>query len=173
MSWLDSSKYTEYGKKVPYSLILAGPIVFIFATYYFVRVFEYLHIAFDYFSAGNSLFIFVYMLFLFALYINYLWTIFMMATGNRRAWGRMIRQSCLYIVILILNEIGINYMTGDVFSFGPMLMAIILVGMIALMMTYPVRSFFTPRYSKELPLRNWLPYIFWIDPFNCKKIEIM
>ncbi|MFA5452413.1 MAG: hypothetical protein WC248_02415 [Candidatus Methanomethylophilaceae archaeon] len=173
MTWLDSSKYTEYGKKTPRYLLIAGPIAFVFATYYFLRVFAYLPYAFDYFDAGKAIFILLFMLFLLALYLNYLWTIFMMATGNRRAWGRVIRQSGLYLVILILNEIGINFIVGDVFHVGAFLMGVVLIGMIALMMIRPVRAFYTPRYAEELPLKDWLPYVFWKDPFSCKKIAMM
>lgn len=170
---LDSSRYTEYGKKAPGYLLAAGPIAFLFATYYFLRVFAYLPYAFDYFDAGKALFILLFMLFLLALYLNYLWTVFMMATGNRRAWGRVIRQSGLYLVILILNEIGINIIVGDVFHTGAVLMGTALITMILMMMIRPVRAFYTPIYAKELPLRDWLPYIFWKDPFSCKRITTL
>ena len=173
MAWLDSSRYTEYGKKAPRYLLIAGPIALVFATYYFFRVFTYLPYAFDYFDAGKAMFILFFMLFLLALYLNYLWTAFMMVTGNRRAWGRVIRQSGLYLMILILNEIGINIIVGDVFHVGAVLMGVVLVGMMVLMMIRPVRAFYTPRYAKELPLREWLPYIFWKDPFSCKRIAML
>jgi hypothetical protein len=168
----DSSKYTEYGKKVPKYLALIGPVVLLFAVYYFIRLFYQFSRAFDYFSAWDTLLCLLYMLVLFVLYLNFLLTAFWLTSGNRRAWARMMRMTILYLVILVLSEAGLRSLNGDIFNIGPFLMFVVLVSAMAFMMTKPVRDFYTPTYACTLPLKDWIPYILWVDPFHCNAIEM-
>lgn len=165
-------KYTDYGKPVPICLVLLGPLMFLFATYYLLRIFSLLPDAFEYFDPAKSYIVFLLMLVFFVIYVNYLLTIFWLTSGNRMAWGGMMRQSLLYIIILILNELGIDAMNGDPFGIGTIAMLTILVFALLLLCTKTVRDFYAPPYSEPRPLSKWLLYILWIDPFAYGRVKI-
>jgi len=160
-------------KKAPIYMWVLGPLVFAFTLYYFARIFSYLSGAFDFDDLAQSAFIFILMLALFFLFVNYLLALSRMMIANRRAWAALMRQSLIYTALVVFGIMRIEVFNADVFGLGlyPMLLCMIL--MIAVLISRPVRSYYTPIYSEDLPLRSWIPLIVWMDPFHCDRIEPM
>jgi len=158
-------------KKAPSYMWVSGPLMFAFTLYYFVRILGHLSEAFNFDDLVYSAFIFVLMLVFFLLFVNYLLALSRMMIANRRAWAALMRQSFIYIGLLILGVMRIDVLNGDVFGLGFYPMLLCLLMMIAMLMSRPVRRYYTPIYSEELPLKAWIPLIVWIDPFHCEKIK--
>jgi len=160
-------------KKAPFYMWIIGPLIFTFTLYYFARILNHLSGAFNFDDLGYSAFIFVLMLILFLLFVNYLLALSRMMIANRRAWAALMRQSFIYIGLLILGIMRIDVLNGDVFGLGfyPMLLCLLI--MITVLISRPVRKYYTPIYAEELPLRSWMPLMVWIDPFHCEKIKPM
>ncbi|UAL08201.1 MAG: hypothetical protein KRP56_02840 [Candidatus Methanogranum gryphiswaldense] len=157
--------------KAPLYLWVLGPLAFAFTTFYFVRIFSYLSIAFNFNDLGYSAVVFVFMLLLFVLFVNYLLALSRMMTANRRAWASLVRQSCLYILLVVLDLIRIDVVKGDVFGIGPIPMLLCMILMVVVLISRPVRRYYTPIYSEELPFRDWVLLAFGSDPFRCGKIK--
>ncbi|MDY0293670.1 MAG: hypothetical protein RBQ77_03760 [Candidatus Methanomethylophilaceae archaeon] len=159
-------------RMAPLRLYAVGPLAFAFATYYFVRIFDHFQYAFDYGRMSTAMAVFFFMMLLFALYANYVLNLFRMMTGDRRAWGVMMRLSLMYLVLLAAQAAGVGIIRADVFSVGPAAMAAMMLLLMLVMLTRPVRRFFTPAYAEEATITRWLRQLVWVDPFECRMTEM-
>ena len=158
-------------KKAPLYMWVLAPLVFAFTLYYFARIFSYLSGAFDFDDLAYSAFIFVLMLALFFLFVNYLLALSRITIANRRAWASLMRQSFIYTALVVFGIMRVEIFNADVFGLGLYPMLLCMVVMIAVLISRPVRRYYTPIYGEELPLMSWIPLIVWIDPFHCERIR--
>ncbi len=167
---MDASKKDRMAPRYMWAI---GPLVFAFTTVYFTRIFSYLSVEFNFEDLGYSATIFMLMLVLFLLFINYLLALSRMMTADRRAWASLMRQSFLYLILTSLDIIKINMMNGDVFGIGQIPMLLCMIMMISVLLSAPVRRYYTPMYSEELSLKHWIPLILWYDPFRCDRVKLI
>ena len=158
------------GRKAPNLLILVGLIALFFASFYMYQVFQLIPDAIENRETVSIMAAVGMMVIMFILYSNYVLTIFKLSSGSRKAWGGMVRLSVIYTAVATLSTYGLSGMLPMKAAFaGTLWMWVIIVAvfaMVAYMFTSEVRKFFTPGYADEVPLKEWLKYTLWIDPFK-------
>jgi hypothetical protein len=166
----------RFGRKAPRLLILVGLIALFFASYYMFQVFMLMPHAIEENEAGGILASVGMMLMMFAMYANYVLTIFRLSSGSRKAWAGMVRLSVIYTCVATLSTYGLSGLLPMKAAFaGSWEMWLIIVAVSAMMVymfTLEVRKFFTPGYADEVPLREWAKYVFWIDPFKGENLIV-
>ena len=164
-------------RKPPASLPFAALVAMVMSAMYFFRIFQYMPTAVQSNDVITVLWTFLMMLLFFGMFVRFVIYLFRLPSGSRRAWAGTVRMALSYIALTILGEFGILQIMSTTVDFGiiqisPWIMSGVMILLIIYMFMRPIRDFFTPTYADKVDGKSWLKYVFWVDPFNGKKMIV-
>jgi hypothetical protein len=173
---LDKKEYMDKLKNPPKSMLVVMALALFVASVYLYRAMLEVDEIILTRSMVDILIYFLLMIVLLGLYFRYLIAAFWLLSRNRSAWGSIIRLSGIYILLSVLSMF-IRFsvfdldMTVGPISIRPTLMIVIMAIVILYMFTPSVRRMFTPPYSKEKGIKDWIYLVFFIDPFSKNRMS--
>ena len=154
-------------KKTPPILYLIEFVSILVATLYLLRLFDSLPSLRDEMTPLTGLLAVILSGFMFGQYIFHLMAVFKMSSGLKMAWASMVRTSCSYIILMCITESSLmRYLPFSVVTYESWILVAVMGLVIVLMMTGKVRDYFTPAYAEPVSLKEWIPYIWYHDPFK-------
>lgn len=153
-------------KRSPPGLFIVGTVALVFASLYLMRLFTSL----DGIQTDMSFFRRIVscgmLLFVFYQYVSYVITIFQLKSGMRGSWASMMRSSESYVILMLLAETHLfDWLPFNLVAFPSWaLMLCMLFVMVYMLMPF-VRNYYKPTYEKMVPLKEWLLFVFWQDPY--------
>ena len=155
-------------KKAPKTLTLVGFVGLILASFYLIKLFGGLQSLLGYEGSTADIVLSAFVVcVVFFQYMSYVVTVFRLSSGMRQAWANMVRLSATYILLMIIaNSHVLDFLAVNLVVTNSWVLAGVMVLIIAYMLLPMVRSFFTPSYEDDVPLKEWIKLVFWMDPYK-------
>lgn len=158
-------------KKPPKILYLIEFVSLFVATLYLLRLFDSLPSLRDDMNVWTALLTMILTGFMFGQYIFHMMAVFKMSSGLKMAWASMVRTSFNYVILMIITETALNSLIPiRMVLYSSWILVIVMLIVIVLMFLGPVRDFFTPSYARQVPLKDWILYILYQDPFKHQEL---
>lgn len=158
-------------KRVPPILYVIEFVSLLVATLYLLRLFDNLPSLRDEMNWSTGLLAVVLTGFMFGQYIFHLMAVFKMSSGLKMAWASMVRTSCNYVILMCITESSLMTLIPlRMVLYPSWILVVVMLAVIVLMFLGSVRDFFTPTYAHQVPLRDWVLYILYRDPFKRQEI---
>ncbi|MGN1045002.1 MAG: hypothetical protein ACI4Q9_03495 [Candidatus Methanomethylophilaceae archaeon] len=153
-------------KRSPPGLFLVGTVALVFASLYLMRLFTSL----DGIQSDMGIFKRIVscgmLLFVFYQYVSYVITIFQLKSGMRGSWASMMRSSGSYVILMLLAETHLfDWLPFNLVAFPSWALLLCMVLVMLYMLMPFVREYYKPTYEKMVPLKEWILFIFWNDPY--------
>lgn len=164
-------------RRAPRSLPFAVLVAMLMSAMYFFRIFQYMPTAVQSKDVATVLWTFAMMLLFFGMFVRFVIYLFRLPSGSRRAWAGTVRMAISYVALTVLGELGVLQMVSttvdlDVIQISPWIMSGVMLLLMVYMFMKPIRDFFTPTYADGVSGMSWLKYVFWIDPFDGKRMVV-
>ena len=154
-------------KKAPKILFFIGFVSLIVASMYLVKLFgniPALRNEMSFWKLALSIFVTG---FIFGQYIFHVMAVFKLSSGMKVAWASMMRTSCSYIILMFVAESSImQFLPFHVVTYESWTLMLVMGVVILMMFLGSVREFFTPAYAEPVPIKAWILYILYQDPFK-------
>ena len=158
-------------KKTPPILYLIEFVSILVATLYLLRLFDSLPSLREEMTPLTGLLAVILSGFMFGQYIFHLMAVFKMSSGLKMAWASMVRTSCSYIILMCITESSLMTMLPIRMVLYPSwILVAVMLAVIVLMFLGSVRDFFTPTYAEQVPLKDWVLFILYRDPFKRQEV---
>ncbi|MCK9323696.1 MAG: hypothetical protein RBR05_06040 [Candidatus Methanomethylophilaceae archaeon] len=173
---LNKKEYMDKLKNPPKSMLIVMTLALFVASVYLYRAMLEVDEIILTKSMTDITLYFILMIILLGLYFRYLIAAFWLLSQNRSAWGSIVRLSGIYILLSGLSML-ISFSVFDLdmnvgpISIRPTMMMVIMMIVILYMFTPYVRKMFTPSYSEEKNIKEWILLVFFIDPFSKNKMS--
>ena len=159
------------GRKAPPILYLIEFVSLLVATLYLLRLFDILPSLREDMTTGRALLSLIIAGFMFGQYIFHVMAVFKLSSGLKMAWASMMRTSCNYIILMIITESSLmTIIPLRMMTYPSWILVVVMFVVIVLMFLGKVRDFFTPAYAEQVPLRDWVMYILYQDPFKNQEL---
>ena len=155
-------------KKAPKTLTFVGFIGLVLASFYLIKLFGGLQslLGTEADTVDTVLSAFVVCVVFFQ-YMSYVTTVFRLSSGMRKAWANMVRLSGTYVLLMIVaNTHILDFLSVNLVVTNSWVLAGVMVIIMLYMLLPMVRSFFTPSYEDDVPLKEWIKLVFWMDPYK-------
>ncbi|MFA6710758.1 MAG: hypothetical protein WC067_03700 [Candidatus Methanomethylophilaceae archaeon] len=164
-------------RRAPRSLQFAVLVAMLMSAMYFFRIFQYMPTAVQSKDVATVLWTFVMMLLFFGMFVRFVIYLFRLPSGSRRAWAGTVRMAISYVALTVLGELGVLQIASttvdlNIIQISPWIMSGVMLLLMVYMFMKPIRDFFTPTYADRVGGTSWLKYVFWIDPFDGKRMIV-
>ncbi len=173
---LNKKEYMDKLNNPPKSMLIVMALALFVASVYLYRAMLEVDEILLTKSVTDIILYFLLMIILLGLYFRYLIAAFWLLSRNRSAWGSIVRLSGIYILLSGLSML-ISFSVFDLdmnvgpISIRPTMMMVIMTMVILYMFTPYVRKMFTPSYSEEKNIKDWIYLVFFVDPFSKNKMS--
>ncbi len=158
-------------KKPPKILYLIEFVSLFVATLYLLRLFDSLPSLRDEMNLWTALLTMILSGFMFGQYIFHMMAVFKLSSGLKMAWASMVRTSINYVILMIVTETALNSLIPiRMVLYSSWILVVVMLVVIVLMFLGPVRDYFTPSYARQVPLKDWVLYILYQDPFKRQEL---
>ena len=158
-------------KRPPKILYLIEFVSLLVATLYLLRLFDSLPSLREDMTTGRAILSMVIAGFMFGQYIFHVMAVFKLSSGLKMAWASMMRTSCNYIILMIITESSLmTIIPLRMMTYPSWILVVVMFVVIVLMFLGKIRDFFTPAYAEQVPLRDWVMYILYQDPFKNQEL---
>ena len=155
-------------KKAPKTLTIVGFVGLVFASFYLIKLFGGLQSLLGYEgSTADIVLSAIVVCIVFFQYMTYVTTVFRLSSGMRQAWANMIRLSGTYVLLMIIaNSHVLDFLSVNLVVTNSWVLAGVMLFIMVYMLLPMVRSFFKPSYEDDVPLKEWVKLVFWMDPYK-------